>query len=447
MYNQNGQNEAVSLIRTMAVSVLFLVGAIGYSVYVLFELLGGIAGGSGIVSLINRIMVTSGGYSSMDYNAMQAISGVLGGMTVLSTLVSMLPALVIAAGVWLVFAAAKRNVFPGNAPVGLTMARVVVIIQLVFACIGIAIVELVCIIFMASMNSVTGYYGMTESLTGFLVLGMIALAAVAVVQIIYYLKLSGTIKRIKETLLTGQPDAGISLYVEIICYIGGATSALAALMSLVGLSVYGLLANAGLSTANICFAILLRQYRDKMKLLIQNPQQLYQTQVQERPQQIYQARQEASQQMYQTPQQEVPQQMDQSAQQSPQRTGAAYGETDVLPYYNETTVLSGQIINDGMLQTVRLIREKTGETICINKPSFWLGKEAGNVDYCITDNTAISRRHALITIRNNECYIRDNHSTNHVFLNGRVLESGVDTLLSDNDRVRMGDEEFTISIG
>lgn len=139
--------------------------------------------------------------------------------------------------------------------------------------------------------------------------------------------------------------------------------------------------------------------------------------------------------------------MDQSAQQSPQRTGAAYGETDVLPYYNETTVLSGQIINDGMLQTVRLIRQKTGETICINKPSFWLGKEAGNVDYCITDNTAISRRHALITIGNNECYIRDNHSTNHVFLNGRVLESGVDTLLSDNDRVRMGDEEFTISIG
>lgn len=110
-------------------------------------------------------------------------------------------------------------------------------------------------------------------------------------------------------------------------------------------------------------------------------------------------------------------------------------------------VLGGQMINNGVLQSVRLIRQKTGETIYINKASFWFGKDAGNVDYCIAGNAAISRRHALITIRNNECFIQDNHSTNHAFLNGHVLEAGVDTPLSDGDRVRMGDEEFTVSIG
>lgn len=100
-----------------------------------------------------------------------------------------------------------------------------------------------------------------------------------------------------------------------------------------------------------------------------------------------------------------------------------------------------------MLKMVHLIRRKTGEDICINKESFWIGKDAGYVDYCITDNTAISRRHALITIRDDVCYIQDNHSTNRVFVNGYVLEAGVDTRISNGDVIRMGDEEFTVKIG
>lgn len=99
------------------------------------------------------------------------------------------------------------------------------------------------------------------------------------------------------------------------------------------------------------------------------------------------------------------------------------------------------------MQLVRMTRQKTGETICISKPSFWIGKDAANVDYCITDNTAVSRRHALVTIQGSQCYIRDNHSTNRVFLNGQAIQPEADILLSDGDRVRMGDEEFVVSIG
>ena len=472
MYNQNQQSGAVTVIRNMAVSVLFLVGAIGYSVYVLFQLVGGIAGGSGIMDIMTGIMEMNGGYGSADYGTMQAVSGMLGGMTVFSTLIGMIPVMVSLAGVWLVFAAAKRNALPGLASTGLTMIRIIAIIQLVFASIGVVVMEILCIVFMAGMNSMAGYYGAGGSITAIIIICMIVIAAVSAVQIIYYLKLSGTVRRIKDTLVTGQPDEQISLYVEIICYIGGVGSALSALMSLVGFSVYGLLANAGMATANICFAILLRKYRNMMNLLIHNPQQAYQSIQQESRQPQHQAQQpnqSAAQQPYpgqQGVQQNVPQQPypgqqggQQNVPQQPypvqqvpqsgvqQASGTAYGETDILPYNNETTVLSGQMVNNGALQIVRLIRQKNGETICINKSSFWFGKEAGNVDYCITDNTAISRRHALITIRNNECYIQDNHSTNRVFLNGHVLEPGTDTLLSDGDRVRMGDEEFTVSIG
>ena len=194
-----------------------------------------------------------------------------------------------------------------------------------------------------------------------------------------------------------------------------------------------------------------------MELLIQNPQQAYEnlrqmTEKHNAPQQgnpqQWTTQQGTAQQQWAPQQGAAQQQWTQAPQQEAvQQQGASYGETEVLPYYNETTVLSGQMVNNGALQLVHLIRQRTGESICINKAEFWLGKDAGNVDYCITDNTAISRRHALITIRNNECYIMDNHSTNRVFVNGRVLEAGVDTPLANGDRIRMGDEEFTVSIG
>lgn len=449
MYTQNQQNGAVTAIRTMAVSILFLVGAIGYSVYVFFELVGGIAGGSGVMDIMTGIMEMGGGYSSADYGAMQAVSGMLGGMSVFSTLISLIPVMVSLAGVWLVFAAAKRNALPGLASAGLTMIRIITIIQLVFACISAVVLEIICIVLMVGMNSMAGYYGSGGSITAFVVIAMIAIAAVSAVQIIYYLKLGGMVRRMKDTLVTGQPDDQISLYVEILCYIGGAGSVLSALMSLVSFSVYGLLANAGMATANICFAMLLRKYRNMMNLLIHDPQQAYQSmqqvshQLQYQAQQPYSGQQNAIQQPY--PAQQSMQQAVQSAAQQP--SGVGYGETDILPYYNETTVLGGQMVNNGVFQSVRMTRQKTGEVICINKAAFWFGKEAGNVDYCITDNTAISRRHALITIRNNECFIQDNHSTNRVFLNGRALEPGVDTQLSNGDRVRMGDEEFAVNIG
>ncbi len=446
MYTTNGQNGAISIIRKMSVSVLFLVGAIGYSVYVLFGLVGSLAGRSGVTDLMDQIMSMSGGYSSLDYSAVRAVSGMFNGITVFSMLMSMLPAMVIVAGIWLIFAAAKRNMLPGTASVGLTMARVIAIIQLVLACIGAVLLEILCIVLLSAVNSVSGYYGSTGSANAVLVFIMILFAGVSAVQIIYYLKLNKMIVNIKDTLLTGQPDDNISLYVEILCYINGGIAVIGALMSLADVEVLNFFANAGMATADICFAIMIRQYRSKMQLLIHNPQQFYQEMqmAEQRAQQAQQQR--GAQQPYQG-QQQWAQQPYQAPQQAQNPSGSGYGETSELPYRNETMVLGGQMVNNGVLQSVRLIRQKTGETIYINKSSFWFGKDAGNVDYCLTDNAAISRRHALITIRNNECFIQDNHSTNRTFLNGHVLEAGVDTALSDGDRVRMGDEEFTVSIG
>ena len=453
MNTQNVQNGTMNVVRSMATSVLFLVGTIGYSVYVLFELLGSFTGGSEIMNMFNNIMAQSGAYSSMDYQSLQILSGIFGSTSVISTLLGLIPAMVLVAGIWIVFAAAKQNKLPGIAATGMTMIRVIVIIELVFACIAVFAVAVIGLLAVVGMGSLAGYYGDGVPFVVIMALVMIVILAICAIEIVYYVKLNGMVKSIKETMVTGRPNAKVSLFVEILCYLGGAGSAISALMSLVGLDIFGFLSNAGMGTAGICFGMLLRQYRNKMQTLERDPQ-AYQAQQSAALQQAYQAQPgavqqgAAPQQAYQAQPGAVQQgAAPQQAYQAQSDTAPQMHQTPQTEEYGETTILGGQMVQNGMLKMVHLIRRKTGEDICINKESFWIGKDAGYVDYCIRDNTAISRRHALISIRDDVCYIQDNHSTNRVFVNGYVLEAGVDTQISNGDVIRMGDEEFAVSIG
>ena len=443
----------MNVVRSMATSVLFLVGTIGYSVYVLFELLGSFTGGSEIMNMFNNIMAQSGAYSSMDYQSLQILSGIFGSTSVISTLLGLIPAMVLVAGIWIVFAAAKQNKLPGIAATGMTMIRVIVIIELVFACIAVFAVAVIGLLAVVGMGSLAGYYGDGAPFVVIMALVMIVLLAICAIEIVYYVKLNGMVKSIKETMVTGRPNTKVSLFVEILCYLGGAGAAISALMSLVGPDIFGFLSNAGMGTAGICFGMLLRQYRNKMQTLERDPQ-AYQAQQSAAPRQAYRMQPGAGQQSA-APQQAYQAQpgavqqgaAPQQAYQAQSDTAPQMHQTPQTEEYGETTILGGQMVQNGMLKMVHLIRRKTGEDICINKESFWIGKDAGYVDYCIKDNTAISRRHALITIRDDVCYIQDNHSTNRVFVNGYVLEAGVDTRISNGDVIRMGDEEFVVSIG
>lgn len=88
-----------------------------------------------------------------------------------------------------------------------------------------------------------------------------------------------------------------------------------------------------------------------------------------------------------------------------------------------------------------LVRLRTNELIPILKKEFLIGKSA-DADYQITDNKKVSRRHAIFRIRNGECYLQDNNSTNHTFVNGKLIQPGVEIILSNDDYIRLGDEEF-----
>ncbi len=105
-----------------------------------------------------------------------------------------------------------------------------------------------------------------------------------------------------------------------------------------------------------------------------------------------------------------------------------------------TTLFSNRTIISGNIPT--LMRKNTGEKVQITKQVFCIGKADQGVDYKVSGNKSISRRHAYITSINGINYLRDNNSTNHTFLNGTQVYSNVDVPIPDNSVIRLSNEEF-----
>lgn len=119
-----------------------------------------------------------------------------------------------------------------------------------------------------------------------------------------------------------------------------------------------------------------------------------------------------------------------------------FGETTVLgasASFGETTVLSP---DTSVKQNPYLIRKKNNEKIAVNKPNFRIGKEKSFVDCFIGDNTAISRNHAIIIVRDNSYFIVDTNSLNHTFVNGTMIQSNVEIPIASGDKITLANEEF-----
>ena len=131
----------------------------------------------------------------------------------------------------------------------------------------------------------------------------------------------------------------------------------------------------------------------------------------------------------------------------PQGQHMNFGETTVLGggRIGETTVLSDSIQQSRAI-TPHLIRNKNNERILLDKPVFRIGKEKSYVDYFIGDNTAVSRSHANIVTRGNSYYIVDTNSTNHTFVNGKMIQSNTETVIHHGDKICLGNEGFEFKL-
>ena len=84
-------------------------------------------------------------------------------------------------------------------------------------------------------------------------------------------------------------------------------------------------------------------------------------------------------------------------------------------------------------------RIKTNEIIIINKNEFLLGK-ASTCDFVISNNPAISRQHAKISLINKNYYLEDLNSLNHTLVKNEQINKPV--ILNDTMIFNLADEGF-----
>lgn len=89
-----------------------------------------------------------------------------------------------------------------------------------------------------------------------------------------------------------------------------------------------------------------------------------------------------------------------------------------------------------------LVRKRNGQKHMLDKAEVVMGKDYRSVDLCIMENPTISRNHAKIVNRDNRYFISDCQSTNHTYVNGKMLAQGEEQELKSGDIVRLSNEEF-----
>lgn len=132
---------------------------------------------------------------------------------------------------------------------------------------------------------------------------------------------------------------------------------------------------------------------------------------------------------------------------APQSQSMNFGETTVLgggSNIGETTVLGAA--PTAVQPKPYLVRVKNNEKINLDKPVYRIGKEKSYVDYFIGDNTAISRSHANFITRDDQYFVLDTNSTNHTYVNGTMIQSGVETQIFHGDKVRLANEDFEFKL-
>lgn len=130
----------------------------------------------------------------------------------------------------------------------------------------------------------------------------------------------------------------------------------------------------------------------------------------------------------------------------PMQAKGGQGETSILSQNvqvsSETTILG---TSNTPMQTMyfgALVRRKGGENISINKTVFIIGKDSLHVDYCIKDNSAVSRQHVVIRSGGNGIYAEDMGSTNGTYVNNTRLMQGTPVELKSGDVIKIANEEF-----
>ncbi len=119
--------------------------------------------------------------------------------------------------------------------------------------------------------------------------------------------------------------------------------------------------------------------------------------------------------------------------------------------YSETVShsISGIPQSEPIMQNPKnayITRCRTGERIAIMSSQLRVGKDPHNCEYCIADNSAISRCHVVIKHMNGKWYINDLNSTNKTYISDRAIPPYTDIELFDGLSIKLANENFIFNL-
>lgn len=251
---QPTSSTGLTVMKKECSSPIALVAIIAYSTAALFSFINSVSGSSGILRYLYQIANAF----DMEY-MMRDLFYMIRSASVAFTIIGMIPTIFIAVGLWITYASAASKSQVGMKTGGLTLVKVILIINLVFKCIVFAIVEIIAIV--AIFNISNSYFGsaMVAPLVGL----MIGIAIGMTLIILFYVNAVKTINTISLTARTGNPSDKVSVYVAVMSFIMGGFMVLSIITNF---GVFALLANLCSATAYITFGVFLISYRGKMRV-------------------------------------------------------------------------------------------------------------------------------------------------------------------------------------
>lgn len=206
---------AIMALKQIGSSPLFLVVAIIFSLNII---LGFTSGVSSLIpmflnSRVVRELIWELSIDMSDFYSMIYGGGIIG------RIVAAVPSVIIAVGFWLIYATCSDKKSPYIKTSGFTMIKVISMINMVFTCIGAALVLIASLL----AGIVLTANGVEEAGTAAFVIFFVAIVIYAF-AILYRAKVIQSLNAAKMVALTGKPSLKVSGYVGVICFITSVTS-------------------------------------------------------------------------------------------------------------------------------------------------------------------------------------------------------------------------------
>lgn len=95
---------------------------------------------------------------------------------------------------------------------------------------------------------------------------------------------------------------------------------------------------------------------------------------------------------------------------------------------------------------LRIAQSRKGQAAEVDKPEYIIGKNPKQADFFVSDNPAVSRKHACIFWQEDAYYLSDLGSANGTYIKGEQIKEGARVSLKDGDTIFLADEEFSVAI-